>query len=70
MLEGTKKIVQVEGKQMSRDKAIVTVSDLPHGKGGKRTHQYLLGFREVFQDLLPAVIVVSDHTCPHWEDEL
>lgn len=55
---------------MSRDKAIVTVSDLPHGKAGKRTHQYLPGFREVLQDLLPALKAVSVHTCPHWEDEV
>lgn len=65
-----KKIVQVEGKQMSGDKTIMADSDLPHGKAGKRAHQYLLGFREVLQDLLPAAITVSDRPCPHWEDEV
>lgn len=37
-LKGRKKIVQVEGKQTSRDKSMITASELPHSKAGKRTN--------------------------------
>lgn len=69
-LKGRKKIVQVEGKQTSRDKSMITASELPHSKAGKRTNLYLLGLREVLKDLQPAAIALSDRTCPHWEDEV
>jgi len=45
LLKGQKKIVQAERKQMSGDKAIITISDLPNGKAEKRAHQYLPGFK-------------------------